>query len=275
MGGRSIGHAGMATRITKDGMLFLPPAACALLCSWQIRRSGEKQDQIDEAVKAVQAKPVHLHELRRCEGEGEDLERVTFDAVVESPPLVVQPRMRDHKRGCLVVQKVRVLPATGPNEVETSTHDPTYALWLRGWAPWRWCQTEEGTTNALKGGEKVHVDGVKRSSETPSRFALENDPNANAWHWIDAEAMSEHLGMDPQAPLVEQMSVQEVKKKTWEEEQEDYALQHWPKPRGMAELIRFPVMPDGHRQYAMTWAALGLATGAMAVRARKMKWTRH
>lgn len=260
----------------KEMVLFVPPAACAWLCSWQIRRAHEKQEQIEEAWTAVRAKPKHLHDLQPSEerGSNHEVTRVAFDAVKEGTPLMVQPRMRGQKRGCLVVQKVKVLPEPTADPNETQNNRNTRALWIRGWAPLQWCESEESASKSSKGEKNVHVDGVKRASETPSRFALENNPGANAWHWIDKEAMNEHLGMPQHAPLVEQMSTQEEKKKSWEEEQEDFAREQWPKPRGLTELIRFPVMPDGHRQYALTWAALGLATGAMAVRARKLKWTK-
>lgn len=261
----------------KEMVLFVPPAACAWLCSWQVRRAHEKQEQIEEAWNAVHAKPKHLHDLQPSEERASkhDMTRVAFDAVKEGTPLMVQPRMRGQKRGCLVVQKVKVLPEPNADPNETPHNPNTHALWIRGWAPLQWCENEGSASESKDGDETVHVDGVKRTSETPSRFALENNPGANAWHWIDKEAMNEHLGISHDAPLVEQMSVQEEKKKSWEEEQEDFAREQWPKPRGLTELIRFPVMPDGHRQYALTWAALGLATGAMAVRARKLKWTKN
>lgn len=47
------------------------------------------------------------------------------------------------------------------------------------------------------------------------------------------------------------------------------AQERYPLPRGLEDLMNFSVMPDDHRNYALTWFALSGATALLAVRAAK------
>lgn len=258
---------------TKDAWLALPSLTCAFLSCWQVKRWKEKEEQIESASLALHQQPKHLQDaLVEASRDGGKYVRVSFDAKISSPPIYVHPRTRDREIGSLVLQRVTCLSTGTKDGSMKRNHANGDVLWLRGWCPRDWNGDEK--TKSFQTDAIVRVDGVIRDSEKPTRFAPKNDPTKDVWHWIDTCTMNVHLGAPYDAPLVEQIERNEdtKKKKTWEEEQEDRMQRDWPRPRTSSELVLFPVMPEGHIQYALTWAALSIATGAMALRAKRSYW---
>lgn len=49
------------------------------------------------------------------------------------------------------------------------------------------------------------------------------------------------------------------------------AAQQYPIPREMGDLMNFSVMPSDHRNYALTWYSLSVATAFLALRAARTR----
>lgn len=220
-------------------LLFLPPAAAAFLCHWQLERRHWKVRLLEAREEALKREPMDLEEvlssLRRNEsgaGEGSaapapgpprEMTRVvvlggggggadpfSFDP---SSTFLVGPRPRSFGgstvSGSLVVTPLRRREEKGAG-----------ALVVRGWVPAGW--TEEvveggedgdgdgnGNGDAAAGGKRTRKKREKRpsprllcvlrDSESPSRFVPDNDPSKGLWHWIDKGAMAEAAGLSREA----------------------------------------------------------------------------
>ena len=136
-----------------------------------------------------------------------------------------------------------------------------------------------GGRAAGQAGRVARVVGVARGSEMPSGFVPPNDPAAGQWFSFDAPAMAQAAGLPPgtpfldvldRAPLAEggdAMPGREGGRRPALAALDPRAVSTArlpPMAKRQDEFLRFPVMPDGHLGYALTWLALSAATSAMA-----------
>ena len=145
-----------------------------------------------------------------------------------SSTLLVGPRPRSFQGstvgGSLVVTPLRRKRRSrgGEGKGKGKEKEEEGALVVRGWVPsgWREEQEEEerGDETGPRGERERNLRSpppaaaaaapsllcVLRSSESPSRFVPANDPSKNLWHWVDAGAMAEAVGLPREGtPLLE------------------------------------------------------------------------
>ena len=297
VGERGAGRGGMAGGGWRGLALLAPCAVTAGLGAWQLRRKGAKEALLEGRAGELARAPRPLREATAEAGAaGAEFTPVVCRGVLEGgSSLRVGPRARSEmgitKSGGLVVSPLR-LEGGGA------------ALLLRGWAPDSWREaTAAAPRNAGDGGggggrgrgrwfrERVapaeatgparEVWGVLRRGERPGPYTPENDPVRGQWFFVDPPAMSRALGLPEDTPLVEivrepskeggtgagprrpptPMEILALRTGTAPAETREY-----PTPRGMEDLLEFPVMPRDHLNYAATWLTLSAAVGAMAFR---------
>lgn len=161
------------------------------------------------------------------------------------------------------------------------------ALIVRGWAPTEW---QPPATPSL---EQACVEGVLIESERPGAFVPNNEPATRSddsstggsgmggqWFWLDGGAIAAAVGLPRDTPLIEQVVEQQPRGpglSTMEvlagrTGHMGSAAPTYPAPKSREDLLRFPVMPQGHLNYAVTWLAMSgcIAVAALlAMRGRK------
>ena len=122
--------------------------------------------------------------------------------------------------------------------------------------------------------------GITRGSERPSSFVPPN--TGNDWFWIDVPALAAAAGLPPSTPLVEVIapprsaggaaaagpSYPQVRPRllAWALRRLIGRVGHAnTQAHAESTLLRFPVMPDDHRNYAATWLTLAAAVGLLGV----------
>jgi len=251
-------------------ILLLPAAVAAGLGAWQLARREDKQAMLDQRLAAMQAEPQDAHTL------GDRTPEFTpafASGILDEPETIfIGPRVRSAMGGTI-----------GGKLVVTPLRDEACggaALVIRGWAPTDWQPSRTASE------EPVRVEGVLRSSEQPGGFVPDNvpgrgpgDPHAQ-WYWLDGPAIARSVGLPPDTPLLEQVASnrpRDTGPSTMEilggrTSSLGNAPPSYPAPRTREELLRFPVMPEGHLNYAATWLTLSLfigAAGVMAMRKRR------
>lgn len=258
-------------------ILLLPAALAAALGSWQLARRAEKQSEIDSRLAAMQTQPVELF------ASSETLPLytpVTITGVLdESQCVFIGPRVRS------------VMGGTVPgNVVVTPFRDGELggaALVVRGWAPADWQPPSSPST------ERSRVEGVLIQSERPGSFVPSNEPDARRrsdnkstvgaggvgeggvggqWFWLDGPAIAEAVGLPRDTPMIVEVVEQQPRAaglSTMEvlggrTGHMGSATPTYPAPKSREDLLRFPVMPQGHLNYAVTWLAM---SGCIAVAA--------
>lgn len=259
-GGQSGGGGGGATGLM-DAILLLPCALTGGLGAWQMTRREEKTRAIDARARALDStvnagKAVvgrdGVVEYARCLVRGE------LDA---SKTVRVGPRAKSvcgvSVPGGLIVTPVRLWDGNrrrgggwfgskgkGEGDGEAKT-----VLLIRGWAPDSWMDADAC----------VKTEGVAKESERPGRFTPDNSPVESRWYWLDAPAIAEACGLARDTPLIQAVAESEALRVGPDGEPK------YPSASTKDELMTFPVSPEQHLGYAVTWFALSAFTGAMAV----------
>lgn len=124
----------------------------------------------------------------------------------------------------------------------------------------------------------VRIEGVLRGSEHPNMFVPLNEPEASQWFYIDVPALARACGLPESTLLVEATAQEAVLSDRAmpahgaenEERKEGVprgqpawvrelavgtggAPGRFPLPRDVEGLVRMPVMPQDHLNYALTW----------------------
>lgn len=233
--------------------MLLPSVTAFALGAWQLDRRAEKVRAIESRIEAggrvVRAREASVEsgrapERARTEVVGElELEKTArvgprarvVRGVTTSGSLIVTPvRLRGEKEG------------KGGWFGRRAEADGGRALLVRGWAPDSW------TDASPSGGACVKTFGVARSSERRGTFTPENDPEKDRWFWLDAAALAESRGLPRDVPLVH------ATREGGEDSQ-------YPIRATREELMTFPVSPEKHMGYALTWFTLSGFTAALAM----------
>lgn len=272
-------------------ILFIPAVVAAGLGGWQLSRRGEKQAQIDSRLAAMQAQPVELF------SSDERLPLYTPVTVTgvwdEAKSVFIGPRVRSAMGGT-IPGKIVVTPVRDEKRGAA-------ALVVRGWAPTDWRPA------ASPSAEPVCVEGVLIDSEHPGSFVPSNEPamqvdmkdgstrsseardSSNSgsvggiggqWFWLDGPAIAAAMGLPRDTPLIEQVVEQQPKGpglSTMEvlggrTASMGSAPATYPAPKSREDLLRFPIMPQGHLNYAATWLTMSgciAVAAALAMRRRK------
>lgn len=262
---REMGQAsGSGLRVgLRDLPIFLPAALSAVLCYWQLERLKAKREVI-EAVRqeldqghAVDAFNVPVDDVvphMKVEARGEYLHPST---------MFVGPRPKNFE-GQLSQGFTIITPLLDPLRRRV-------LLVNRGWIPQR--MRQEGSSSSLSlcselapslqpEGE-VTVRGLVQASEQPSSWMPQNDPDRGAWWSVNVEEMASHLGLPASTLLIQEVD--------WEAREGPPGPRTYPYRKRPHDLVSFPVMPEDHRNYALTWGSLALATTYMAAQFMKTR----
>ena len=253
------GQRGSATAL--DAILLLPCALTGGLGAWQMTRREEKTRAIDarasalgssvRAGKAVVGRD-GVVEYARCLVRGE----LDTDRTVR-----VGPRARSvcgvSVPGGLIVTPVRLWDGDrrrdgawfGSKGKGGDDREAKTVLLIRGWAPDSWTEADAC----------VKTEGVAKESERPGRFTPDNSPDESRWYWLDAPAIAEACGLARDTPLIQAVAESEASRVGPDGEPK------YPSASTKDELMTFPVSPEQHLGYAVTWFALSAFTGVMAV----------
>ncbi|CAL5222265.1 g4603 [Coccomyxa viridis] len=251
-------------------VLLLPAGVAAFLGTWQVGRQQWKLEQVQQREAGLQAEPVAisqateaLPEYRRvwCQGE-----------LLHERSIFVGPRPRT-VMGSAKPGYVLVTPLVNREWGQA-------VLVNRGWVPAEWKSDAQLRASGCPAG-KVHVEGVIRESEKPSSFVPENSPSKGEWYWVDVPAMARAAGLPPDTPLIEVVRSEDagllhVNVPTTMEilagrTRGPSAAQQYPIQREIGDLMNFSVMPSDHRNYALTWYSLSVATAFLALRAARTR----
>lgn len=200
-------------------------AALCGLGGWQLARLAEKTALIQMAGAQLAAPPAPL------------------------PGALTPPETLDFRRVVAEGQLVgdRVLYRIGASSADRAglralaplrLADDRALLVDLGWLP----LDRKNEPIALPAGA-VRIEGVLRAPEPPTWFTPANDPDGNAWRWLDLPAMAAALGVAGVQPMLLQAE----------------AIAGADDAPQLASLDRGQVTADfnnNHLQYAITWFAL-------------------
>ncbi|CAL8465270.1 g4805 [Coccomyxa elongata] len=251
--------------------LLIPAAVSAYLGVWQVGRYQWKVEQVKEREAGLKGEPINI--LQSSE-RVKDYQRVICDGELKHErSILVGPRPRS-VMGTTQAGYVLVTPLE--NEQWGSA-----VLVNRGWVPASWKTDAELQASGLPKG-RVQIVGVTRSSEPRSSFVPDNNPAKGEWYWLEVPAMAKAAGLPPDAQMVQVISSEPqpgAARSSAPTSMELMALRtrtssaedQYPLPRTMDDLMAFSVMPNDHRNYALTWFCLSGATAVLALRAARLK----
>ncbi|HSK39928.1 MAG TPA: SURF1 family cytochrome oxidase biogenesis protein, partial [Arenibaculum sp.] len=122
--------------------------------------------------------------------------------------------------------------------------DGATVLVNRGWVPVD--RLDPATRAAGQPAGTVSVRGVARVPRPQAWMEPDNEPSANIWYWIDADAMAAHAGR-PVAPVVVEAGEAENPGRL---------------PVGGVTRV---AIPNNHLQYVVTWYSLAAVLIAIYV----------
>jgi surfeit locus 1 family protein len=255
------GGASTTTTGLMDAILLLPCALTGGLGAWQMTRREEKTRAIDARARALDSTVNAGKAVVGRDGVVEYARRLVRGELDASKTIRVGPRARSvcgvTVPGGLIVTPVRLWDGDrrsgggwfgskgkGGGDGEAKT-----VLLIRGWAPDSWTDADAC----------VKTEGVAKESERPGRFTPDNSPGESRWYWLDAPAIAEACGLARDTPLIQAVAESEASRAGPDGEPK------YPSASTKDELMTFPVSPEQHLGYAVTWFALSAFTGAMAV----------
>ncbi|KAK9835779.1 hypothetical protein WJX74_007728 [Apatococcus lobatus] len=275
----SITHSRQASKAqadqTKWGFVLLVPAALSAgLGCWQIARWRSKEELVNRTHAAFKAKPVALKDAADAVGSLKELTRISCEGIMQHDrSILIGPRPRSSmgvtKSGFTLVTPL--LAEDGSN-----------VLVNRGWVPAEWSQDAQLRGQGEPTG-KVALAGVLRQSEKPSMFVPDNDAAKAAWYWLDVPALAKACRLSSDTPLLEALSEGPESTRGPTPSQMDVlarrpmplgqstSRESYPLPRAEQDLLHFSVMPDDHRNYALTWFALSAAVLPLGIRALRSR----
>lgn len=229
------------------GALLLPGALTFGLGAWQLERRKEKIEAMERRAEALGRRV----EASRA-GDAATRTRTTVVGELECERTArVGPRARSVRgvttSGALIVTPVRLRGSSGGGWFGRRTRDAGAServLLVRGWAPESW--------EDAKGGACAKTEGVTHVSEQKGTFTPENDAKSDRWFWLDAPAIAESRGLPRETPLIM------ATRRGGDDAQYPIAVSE-------EELMQFPVSPEKHMGYALTWFTLSAFTTALAV----------
>jgi surfeit locus 1 family protein len=209
----------------------------AVLCGlgvWQLQRLASKEALLAEIAHRAEARPITLAAALAAHDNGENIDFVKVAA-----------------RGSYLSSKTKFMIQTfdaGPGwQVVTPfrSSDGIVVLVDRGVVP-----EAMRTTVATPAGPVELLGLVRRHGAARSPFTPDNDDAANIWYWWDVPAMLALSDIPADLKVA------------------PFVLQLLPVPGGAA--FPRPQRPNGslrnnHLQYAITWFALALVLGVVAV----------
>jgi surfeit locus 1 family protein len=214
--------------------VFTVPAILVMigLSIWQVQRLHWKEDLIAERVSRTTAEAVALPPAGTDLGDLE-FRRVavtgTFDHAHE---LYLAARSQNGNVGYWIMTPLKL---EGGETV----------LVERGWVPDRMKNPETRAAGQVAG--PVTLNAFIRLPQVKNYFQPENEPDKNTWFYIDPKQMAAATGVPARTDLYLEADAT-------------------PNPGG------FPIggqtrvnLPNDHLQYAVTWALLALALGAVYV----------
>ena len=248
---REVGNDADASVAWKS-VLFIPSVVAFALGTWQLDRRAEKVRAIESRIEAGE-RVVRASDASVESGRAPERARTEVVGELELEKTArVGPRARVVRgvatSGSLIVTPVRLRAEGGRSGGwfgRRTAADGGRALLVRGWAPDAW------TDASPSGGACVKTFGVARSSERRGTFTPENDPERDRWYWLDAAALAESRGLPRDVPLVH------ATREGGEDSQ-------YPIQATREELMTFPVSPEKHMGYALTWFTLSGFTAALA-----------
>ncbi|KAL6545930.1 hypothetical protein OROGR_009804 [Orobanche gracilis] len=255
-------------------LLFLPGAITFGLGTWQIIRRQEKIKMLEYRKDRLDMKPLKGNDAVSFSGslDSLDFRKVHCKGFLdEKKSVYIGPRSRSisgvTENGYYIITPLIPIPAD-PESVQSPI------LVNRGWVPRSWRDKALGashdtppsssSTSTQSSGKKVpwwpfwsnkqevfeelrpsltptEVIGVVRSSENPSIFVPENDPNTGQWFYVDVPALARECELPENTHYIEDIN-------------EKINLgSPYPIPKDVNTLIRSSVMPQDHFNYTLTW----------------------
>ncbi|KAK9864270.1 hypothetical protein WJX84_011136 [Apatococcus fuscideae] len=260
-------------------VLLVPAALSAALGCWQLARWRRKEELVAKTHTAFEADPISLTHAASDPAALKELTRISCEGkLLHERSILVGPRPRS-SMGVTQPGFTLVTPLQGA--------DGQDVLVNRGWVPAIWRQ-DAGLRSQGEPSGKVALAGVLRHSEKPSMFVPENEPAKGAWYWLDVPALALACDLPPDTPLLEALSEASESTRGPTPSQMDIlarrpmpaghqsTAESYPLQRATQDLLHFSVMPDDHRNYALTWFALSAAVLPLGIRAlRSKRVSRH
>ncbi|CAA0807739.1 Surfeit locus protein 1 [Striga hermonthica] len=280
-------------------LLFIPGAVSFGLGTWQIIRRQEKINMLEYRKSRLEMEPIKSDLVVSSSGrvDSMDFRRVQCRGVFdEKKSIYVGPRSRSisgvTENGYYIITPL--VPVPGDPE---SMKSPI--LVNRGWVPrswrdkaleppsqdipppssplpstpespksswWRfWSNKPESPKEPLLPPPIVptEVIGVVRGNENPNIFVPPNDPNSFQWFYVDVPALARVCGLPENTLYIEDIN------------ENVSPSSPYPIPKDVNTLIQFPVMPQAHVNYILTWYSLSAAVTFMAYKRLKPRKIRR
>lgn len=126
---------------------------------------------------------------------------------------------------------------------------------------------------AASSGPVVTVTAILSEGENPGNFVPDNSPETGVWYWAEPAALARHAGLPDQTPYLQAVSDSK------QEHRAPNAMEllggrartlprpTYPDPPSLGDIVTTTVSPEDHRNYALTWGSLSLATALLALKA--------
>jgi surfeit locus 1 family protein len=214
--------------------VFTLPAILVMigLSIWQVQRLYWKEDLIAERVSRTTAEPIPLPP------PGTDIASLEFRRVTvtgtfdHAHELYLAARSQNGNVGYWIMTPLK-------------TESGETVLIERGWVPDN-MKSPETRAGGQRAGT-VTLNGIIRLPQVKTFFQPENEPEKNVWFFIDPKQMASAAGVPARTDLY------------LDAEKSDIPGGY---PLGGQTRIN---LPNDHLQYAITWALLALALGAVYV----------
>lgn len=118
----------------------------------------------------------------------------------------------------------------------------------------------------------VSLTAILSEGENPGNFVPDNAPETGAWFWAEPAALARHAGLPAATPYLQAVTSSK------EEHRAPSAMEllggrartlpraTYPDPPSLGDVVTTTVSPDDHRNYAITWGSLSLATALLALK---------
>lgn len=225
------------------------------LGAWQIQRYVSKVEMIEKRQEELRRPAAPFRQvLDEAHGTGVKATRrlVTVQGVWEEGSSILIGRRGAPKHISGGTQGLAVAPSGYYLCTPLILEDGERVIINRGWMP---ASVADAKAWNSPGKESiVEVTGVLAYGDRGGYFAPENNPSSGTMMWLELPV----LGHFVRATLFdgEPILIEAIDRTSSERKRSNGT---WPKPHNSTEgLVVFPVMPETHAVYALTWCSLSL-----------------
>jgi surfeit locus 1 family protein len=208
-------------------LITIPAVAVMLgLGAWQVERLEWKQELIASRTARFAAPPIALPQAPAEPAEFEFHRVRVTGTYLHEREMYLPARTLNGNLGWHVITPLM-------------RDEGSHVLIDRGWVPLKRKEPESRALGQVPG--RVTVEGVLRTAGRKGWFVPDNQPDENAWFYVDLDAMAAHAGLGSVSPYYVEAGPAEVPGGL---------------PIGGQTRIR---LRNEHLSYAITWYALALA----------------